>query len=103
MTMAKLTYHSVAQGELDDLIGGRFGASGRKTKVVGAGPVAYPAQPVGSPWAKNELPDEPLIDGRGEGIVLGYEIDRPDAVTPIQPVGAVGEVGVRPGKFVRRA
>src|SRR5262245_60116935 len=98
MTMPKLTYHSVAQGELDDLIGGRFGIFGRKTKVVGVGPVAYPAQPAGSPWAKNELPDEPLIDGRGDGDRLGYAIDRPD-VAPIDPVG---EVGVRPGKFLRR-
>src|SRR5262245_57301641 len=98
MTIPKLTYHSVAQGELDDLIGGRFGVSGRKTKVVGAGPVSYPVQPTGSPWAKNELPDEPLIDGRGEGTVLGYEIDRPD-VAPVEPVG---EVGVTPGKFLRR-
>jgi hypothetical protein len=36
------------------------------------------------------MPDEPLIDGRGEGHVLGYEIDRPDAGSPSIPVVVEG-------------
>jgi hypothetical protein len=60
-------------------LGGRY-AKVHTTTVIGstAGP-AYPTQPAGSPWAKDECPPEPLIDGRGEGLTLGYEIDRPDS------------------------
>ena len=77
------TYHSVAQASIDDERGGRFAYSGNSTTVTGSTPGSvYPRQPAGSPWAKDECPPEPLIDGRGEGNVLGFEIDRPDAASP---------------------
>ena len=67
-----------ALAELDDA-GGRYATVTPKS-VTGAAPgPTYPAQPAGSPWAKDECPPEPLIDGRTEGNTLGYEIDRPDA------------------------
>ena len=75
------SYHSHARGNLDDERGGRYAAEGSKATVVGTGSIAYPAQPAGSPWAKDECPPEPLIDGTGEGTVTGYEIDRPDVVS----------------------
>jgi hypothetical protein len=56
--------------------------------IVGAKPrVEYP-QVESGPWAKNEYPEEPLIDGRSEGDVTGYEIDRPDVVSTSAEVEA---------------
>jgi len=74
------TYHGHAQHTDEDIYSGRY-ASVNTTVVTGAAPgSAFPQMPDG-PWAKNELPDEPLIDGTGEGDRLGYEIDRPDVVS----------------------
>jgi hypothetical protein len=64
---------------VDDERGGRFAYSGNSTTVTGSTPgPMYPRQSAGSPWAKDECPPEPLTDGRGEGNVLGFEIDRPE-------------------------
>src|SRR5262249_24821010 len=86
------TYHSFASSDLADDRGGRF-SSLDKPVVTGSSSIAYPQLPEGNPWAKNELPDEPLIDGRGEGNVTGYEIDRPDA-PPSSASSSVGDGGV---------
>jgi len=102
------TYHGHAQHTDEDIYGGRY-ARVNTTVVTGAAPgSAFPQLPDG-PWAKNELPDEPLINGTSEGNVLGYEIDRPDTpASVVAPVGAgVGggsstDTG-RPAKFRRRA
>jgi len=72
------SYLDHARASADDLAGGRF-AKVNPTTVTGTSPISYPAQPPGSPWAKDEMPPEPLIDGTGEGNRLGYAIDRPDA------------------------
>jgi hypothetical protein len=85
---AAATFHSMAQSSLDDERGGRYATEGSKATVVGASPVGYPAQPANSPWASNPYPDEPLIDGRGEGTTLGYEIDRPDVVSNASPASS---------------
>src|SRR5262249_16236682 len=71
------TYQGHAINSADDERGGRFAYSGNSPTVTGStpGPI-YPRQPAGSPWAKDECPPEPLIDGRGEGNILGFEIDR---------------------------
>ena len=100
------TYHGYAQHTDEDIYGGRY-AKVNTTVVTGGGPgSALPQLPDG-PWAKNELPDEPLINGAGEGSVLGYEIDRPDAPASA-PAGAGEGGGSRddtspgPAKFLRR-
>ena len=75
------TYHSFAAGEISEDRGGRF-ATLEKPTITGATlGSAFPQLPADNPFAKNELPDEPLIDGRGEGVTTGYEIDRLDAST----------------------
>jgi hypothetical protein len=79
------TYQGHAIASADEDRGGRFALSGNPATVTGStpGPV-YPQQPSTSP--SNQLammPDEPLVDGRGEGDRLGYCIDNPSA-----PVGA---------------
>jgi hypothetical protein len=73
------TYHAVAQGSIDDERQGRFAAVGKVT-VTGAGPThQYPTQPLTAPSNQMAMmPDEPLIDGTGEGNRLGYAIDRPE-------------------------
>jgi hypothetical protein len=87
------TYHGVAASSVDDERGGRYAAgSGSKARVIGTGPVAYPQQPAGSPWAKDECPPE---------LPLGYKVDE------LEPVGEKHEVEasrVRPAtkSFVRR-
>jgi hypothetical protein len=74
------TYMGQAMGADFDL-GGRF-AKVHSTTVTGLTPGSvYPRMPEGNPWATNPYPEEPLIDGRGEGDKLGYEIDRPDAAS----------------------
>jgi hypothetical protein len=73
------TYFHQAQASADDLAGGRFGVAGSKQMVTGSSPLAWPKMPEGNFWAKNEMPPEPTIDGRSEGLTLGFEIDRPDA------------------------
>lgn len=94
------TYHGYAQHTDEDIYGGRY-AKVNTTVVTGAGPgSAFPQLPDG-PWAKNELPDEPLINGTSEGNVLGYEIDKPDVVSTDAPAPVVEPPVQR--KFVRRA
>jgi hypothetical protein len=77
------TYHAVAQGSIDDERQGRFAAIG-KTTITGASPTnQYLTQPLTAPSNQLALmPEEPLIDGRSEGLTLGYEIDRPEATAP---------------------
>jgi len=86
------TYHSFAQAEALDDRGGRFAVLD-KPAVTGSSPTpTYPQMPAGSPWANDPVGPEPLIDGRGEGDRLGYEIDRPDA--PQSPAGPSTDGGV---------
>jgi hypothetical protein len=81
------TYMAFAEADADDMAGGRFAAPERKPRIVGASPIVeYPRMPDG-PWKDNPYPEEPLIDGTGEGDVLGYEIDRPDAPQFLQDSG----------------
>jgi hypothetical protein len=76
------SYLDHARASADDDRGGRF-ATESKTTVVGAAPITYPQQPSTSPANQMAMmPDEPLIDGTGEGNRLGYAIDRPDAPPP---------------------
>ena len=78
-------------------LGGRY-AKVHTTTVTGSTPgPTYPTQPEGSPWAKDECPPEPLIDGRSEGNTLGYEIDIPDAA----PTSTALEVGEPPSPPVQ--
>ena len=80
------TYLAHAQATALDEAGGRFAAPERRPTVVGAKPtVEYPQMESG-PWSKNELPDEPLIDGTSEGDKLGYRIDGgPEEPSSAQP------------------
>jgi hypothetical protein len=93
------TFLDHARASADDDRGGRFALSGSSVTVIGASPShEYPQQPSTAPSNQMAMmPDEPLIDGRGEGNVLGYEIDRPDA--PASPEtngdGAVVRKGLR--------
>ena len=43
----------------------------------------------GSPWAKDECPPEPLIDGTSEGLRLGYRIDGGDGDATEADLGRV--------------
>ena len=80
------TYHGWASGDLDDLAGGRYGVL-RKPTVIGAtASASYPQQPSGSPWARDECPPEPFIDGTGDGLRLGYAIDALDGTPPSSKV-----------------
>jgi hypothetical protein len=84
------TYLDHSRASADDLAGGRF-AKHNPTTVVGASSVSYPTQPETSP--SNQLammPEEPLIDGTGEGNVLGYAIDRPGEAAAPEPAGDGG-------------
>jgi hypothetical protein len=107
MTKRKVmgTYHSFAQAEALEDRGGRFAVLD-KPAVTGSSPIpSYPAIPDG-PWSKVELPDEALIDGRGEGDVTGYAIDDMGLGTPTptsesSPVADDAGVGRAP-KFLRR-
>jgi len=68
------TYHQFAQADALDERGGRFQALD-KPVVTGSTPIpSVPAMDSG-PWKDNPYPEEPLIDGRDEGDVLGYAID----------------------------
>jgi hypothetical protein len=60
--------------DLDDDAGGRFSAVAEKS-VIGSSPGSHYPKMDGGPWAKDELPPEPLIDGSGESDRLGYRID----------------------------
>lgn len=82
------TYHSVAQASIDDERGGRYASESKQT-VIGSSPISYPTMPEGNPWRCDPVPDEPLIDGRGEGDRLGYAIDRPDAPSTAASVESV--------------
>src|SRR5262245_23369408 len=102
----KLTYHSVAQGDLDDLAGGRYGVL-RKPTVTGASPsVSYPQQPPGSYWSSDPVGPEPFIDGTGDGLRLGYRIDALDGTPPSSeaepPFEAVTDDVRRPAIRLRR-
>ena len=102
------TYFHHAQADPELSPGGRF-AKVIPSSVVGASPVSYPAQPTNSPWACDPVPNEPFIDGTGEGNRLGYRIDGDPE--PIQTsssaktaasVEAEGGTGVRPSTLKRR-
>jgi hypothetical protein len=105
------TYHGHAEACLDAERQGRF-ATLDKPIVTGADAGSAFPQMDSGPWAKNELPDEPLVDGRGEGNVTGYLIDRPDTPPPSPEDGDVVGDGPTPDgtsdrpvirrRFVRR-
>jgi len=111
----KATYHSFAQADADTEMGGRY-AKVQPTTVTGSAPTAWPKMPEGNPWATNPYPPEPLIDGRGEGNRLGYEIDKGPGSTmaaveepPSPPEQEISRVtplqtdgGGRPNRFFRR-
>jgi hypothetical protein len=83
------TYLDHSQASANDDRGGRF-AVRSPTTVVGAAPIAYPTQPPTAPSNQMAMmPPEPSIDGTGEGLTLGYGIDRPDA-PPSEPSGDGG-------------
>src|SRR6266478_3937257 len=70
------TYLSHTESFIDDDRGGRYSAEGKPSTVVGSGPVSYPQLPPTSPANQAAMvPDEPLIDGTGEGLRLGYRVD----------------------------
>jgi hypothetical protein len=91
------TYHSFAQADAETEMGGRY-SKVQPVTVTGSNPGAVYPRIDGGPWAKNEMPPEPLVDGRGEGNILGYAIDRPDAALPPANDGGEG----RSPKFRRR-
>jgi hypothetical protein len=106
------TYFGAAQANLDDMTGGRYGKITRPM-VVGSTPIPiYPRQPGDSPSNQFTLmPPEPLIDGTGEGNVLGYALGEPheQVASPVRT--ATGDVKPTPsvtnppggvGKFRRR-
>jgi hypothetical protein len=96
------TYHSFANSEIADERGGRF-ATLDKPVVTGSTPgSAFPQMPAGNPWREEPIGPEPFVDGRGEGNVLGYAIDRPDTPPPLAQ--AQTDDGVRRvrSKFQRR-
>jgi hypothetical protein len=89
------TYHQHAIASADDAAGGRFATEGKPT-VMGSLPISYPQQPASSPSNQAALvPDEPTIDGSGEGDRLGYCIDNPSAPAAVAASPAAGE-GDRP-------
>jgi hypothetical protein len=89
------TYHQHAIASTDDTAGGRFATEGKPT-VLGSSPISYPQQPASSPSNQAALvPDEPTIDGSGEGDRLGYCIDNPGSPAAVAATPAAGE-GDRP-------
>src|SRR5262245_9447579 len=75
------TYQGHAQHDPELELGGRF-AQVNTVHVTGSTPSSsYPRMDSG-PWSKNEYPNEPLIDGRGEGNILGYAIDDMSSGSP---------------------
>jgi hypothetical protein len=103
------TYMGHAMVSADDERGGRFALSGNVTSVTGSSPgPIYPPQPSTSPANQMAMmPDEPLIDGRGEGSVLGYAIDKPDVAqgeltAQAQAEGSGGPSQVGPATSFKR-
>jgi hypothetical protein len=106
------TYFSQAQASANDDAGGRFAATANKPKVIGASPIAYPAQPEGSPWHSDPLPPEPPLGfsvedqpTTGEPFEIARSMQASstaasvDGETPTSSIGG-GNVGVKP--FRRR-
>jgi hypothetical protein len=94
MIEAKATYLSHAEGSAEDERQGRFGAVG-KTLVTGSSTaIQYPRQPITSPSNhKAMMPEEPPIDGRSEGLTLGFEIDRPEGLPSTASASVVEGAG----------
>jgi hypothetical protein len=55
------TYHSLAEAEANNELGGRFSAAITKTKVIGSSPISYPQQPTNSPWRRDPCGVEPPL------------------------------------------
>jgi hypothetical protein len=89
------TYLAFAEADALDGAGGRFAAlPEQKPSVVGAkAEIAYPQQPEHSHWSRDPVPDEALIDGTGEGDVLGFRIDGGPDPSPEPEATSVSEVG----------
>jgi hypothetical protein len=57
----KGTYMSIAEAAADELAGGRFAQTANKQRVIGTGPIVYPAQPENSPWRCDPCGIEPPL------------------------------------------
>ena len=80
------TYLAHAMASAEDEMGGRY-AKVQPTTVTGSSPgSAFPRMPEGNPWREEPIGKEAFIDGRGEGLTLGFEIDRPDASSTVAAV-----------------
>lgn len=94
--LARNTYFGHA-GDTELDLGGRF-AKVTTTTVVGAGPVRYPRQPTGSPWACDPVPAESPL---GLDINAMEPVGEPHEMRP----QAAGDAQVPPSvarKFKRR-
>jgi hypothetical protein len=80
----------MGQAMADDLdLGGRY-AKVHTTTVIGNSPVSYPQLPADSPWARNELPDEPplgLAIDEQEAVGEPHEIAASQSATPASDIG----------------
>jgi hypothetical protein len=92
----RATYFQHAQSDPELELGGRF-VKLTPTSVTGTGPSPIPQQPPTSPANQAAMvPDEPLIDGTGEGNTLGYAIDRPGdegSAAPVEPTSRMDTAG----------
>jgi hypothetical protein len=88
------TYLQQAQANVDEDRGGRYAAMEKPSTVIGTSPgPVYPQLPADSPANQAAMvPDEPLIDGSGEGSVLGYAIDRPGDTSTVAGNASLGTV-----------
>jgi hypothetical protein len=81
------TYHSQAVATQGQELGGRFSHLVRgQQHVVGTAPIAYPAQPPGSPWGNSYiLPDEPALGVDLEAVPDMLTVDGSPRAEPLPP------------------
>jgi hypothetical protein len=106
------TYFEQARSTVGSEMGGRFQILARgQQHVVGTAPIAYPAQPPGSPWGNSYiLPDEPALGVDLEAVPDMESVDglprqpsstQKSAYTP-NPTGGAPEVAVLPQTSFKR-
>jgi hypothetical protein len=87
------TYHAFATSEAG-AVGGRYGVVS-KTRVIGSGPVEYPALPSSSPWASDPIPPEPsfgmAIDAM-EPVGTHVEIEQSLQLAELQSGGGINPI-----------
>jgi hypothetical protein len=90
---------------VDDERGGRYATEGSKQTVIGPSPIAYPAQPAGSPWRCDPCGTEPPLgidinaqDPTGEA----FEVAASSAQGAAAASDASADRGGVARKFVRR-